>query len=174
LQYGEVRLRSEGPYGVHDDDRNDDHNDEGCKQSTGGGHCLCVFLCLTTKRERMPPRPQIQQKEKEQQQEQQQRGVEDTFDSLLSRENQIADVANKIASHVEEERARQKRFHELSMRDIVVGGVTEWTNIFSETLQVSGWRDFVGLFNRSAERAFYLGLTLVILAVCAGLVSLSS
>lgn len=107
-------------------------------------------------------------------QRQQATSVENTFKTMLERENHITDVADKIASFVQEERARKKRFHELSMRDIAVAWVTEWTTMFTEALQVSGWEDFVALFNKSAERAFYLGLTLVVVSVCIGLVSMSA
>lgn len=102
-----------------------------------------------------------------------QKDVEDTFSMLLKRETDVADVASKIAQHVQEERARSKRFHELSMRDIMVRGVSEWTDVFSESMRVSSWTDFVGLFNKSADRAFYLGLTLVLIALCMGLMSIA-
>lgn len=100
--------------------------------------------------------------------------VEDTFNMLLKRENDIADVASQIAQHVQEERARAKRFHELSLRDIAVRGVSEWTGMFSEAMQVTSWGDFVALFNKSADRAFYMGATLVIVALIMGLMSLSA
>ena len=95
--------------------------------------------------------------------------VEDTFELLLRRETEVADVASKVAMHVQDERARQKRYHELSMRDIMVRAVTEWNDIFAEAMSVSSWEDFVSLFNKSADRAFYIGVTLVVLAMVVGL-----
>ncbi len=90
---------------------------------------------------------------------------EDVYNEMMANEEKLVQAANKVSSVIQEERARKKRYSEMSAADMLELAVKEWKAVLVEGLHVKDAAGMWDVLAGSADRKFFVGIMMV-LAAC--------